>query len=391
MNPEPCVWLGTLVSTLASWLIGTTVPPAPEAPMCSAAFVWGINGHPTQQATYSSETSLKAQLDYLDRLGVSHYRLDLTVDTFGVVDSFRSGRSVSFERVLAAATARNLQLLPVLTRRPDYRATAAENYRTGYLIGLRFATQYGARLQYVEAGNETEDGALRSNVRMDSLTGIPDTNYWAGTEISHYDPARLEILISFLDGLAGGLREGAPHIQIIIDVAGRHYGFFEALQQAGVDFDVYGLHWYSDMDDDAGGFTAVLDALGRMPRPNLPVWVTEVNRRDGSHAERPGDDQATWISRFAAEAAADPRVSAFFVYELLDQPAFESSYGLVTCPAEATDPTCLTGRMPKPAFDAYRQVILDHGQGIAGNRRMPGTVGAAPASYFLQQSEGVAD
>lgn len=386
MTPGPCPWLSTLAGALASWLIGTTVPPVAEAPLCSTGFVWGVNGHPTQQSTYSSEPSLQAQLDYLDQLGATHYRIDLTVDTFGVVDSFHSGRSVSFDRVLSAATARNLQLLPVLTRRPDYRATPTANYRGGYLMGLRFAMEYGAHLQHIEAGNETEDGALRYNVGADSLTGAPDTSYWAGTEVSHYDPERLKVVISFLDGLTRGIRDGAPHIQIIIDVAGRHYGFFEALQQAGVDFDVYGLHWYSDMHDDAGGFVAVLDALERLPRPYLPVWVTEVNRRDGSRAERPGDDQVTWISRFARAATADPRVKAFFIYELLDQPAFASSYGLVTCPAEAADPFCLSGRQTKPAFEAYRRVILDH-QNIVGDQGLPGSLEAEPASYHLRAGD----
>jgi hypothetical protein len=371
------------VSALASWLVGSSVPPPADAPACSTVFVWGINGHPTQQATYSSEGSLAAQLDYLEQLGVSHYRLDLTVDSMGIVDSFHSGRSVSFDRVLSAAAARHLQLLPVLTRRPDYRATPAANHRAGYLMGLRFAAQYGARLEHIEAGNETEDGALRYNVVVDSLTGVPDTSYWAGTEISHYDPERLTVVISFLDGLVRGIHDAAPHIQIIIDVAGRHYGFFEALQQAGVDFDVYGLHWYSDMDQDAGGFAAVLDALGRPPLRNLPVWVTEVNRREGSHGERAGDDQAMWITRLANDISFHPQVTAFFVYELLDQPAFESSYGLVTCPADQMDPFCLTGRELKPAFDAYRRVIHGCRPSIvrAGLWRTPGSLDAELAGF----------
>lgn len=351
----------TLVVGLATGLIRSTPSHPRDAPACHAAFVWGVNGHPTQQATYSSHESLEAQLKYLDHLGVTHYRLDLTVDTFGVVDSFQSGRSVSFERVLTAAAAHNLQLLPVLTRRPDYRASPLANHRSAYLMARRFATRYGARLRHIEAGNETEDGALRYNLLVDSVTGLPDTSYWAGTDDTHYDPERLKVVVAFLDGMVQGIRHGAPHLQIIINVAGRHYGFFEALQRAGVDFDIYGVHWYSNMHYDAGGFAALLKDLGRLPRPHLPVWLTEVNRRNGSQAERPGDDQAAWIARLATQLSAYPQVKAFFVYELLDQPAFASSYGLVTCPPEAVDPFCIRGRFPKPAFEGYRRVILAQG------------------------------
>lgn len=356
--PQSWTWWATLAVALSTGSIRSTPTHAGTASECHAPFVWGVTGHPTQQASYSSEESLEAQLKYLDQLGVSHYRLDLTVDTFGVVDSFHSGRSVSFDRVLTAAAAQDLQLLPVLTRRPDYRASPLANHRAAYLMARRFAARYGARLSQIEAGNETEDEALRYNVVVDSVTGRPDTSYWSGTDDTHYDPERLKVAIAFLGGMVQGIREAAPHLQIIINVAATHYGYFEALQRAGVDFDIYGLHWYSNMHYDAGGFAAVLNGLGRLPRPHLPVWMTEVNRRNGSQAEAPSDDQAAWIARLAAQLSGHPQVKAFFVYELLDQPAFGSSYGLVTCPPEAVDPSCTTGRSPKPAFERYRRVIL---------------------------------
>ena len=371
------------------WVLLVVVVSSPaiassqNSAVCDRPFVWGVNGHPTQQAAYSSEESLDSQLNDLIALGATHYRVDLTVDTLGLIGSFPSGPGVSFDRVLQAATERGIQLLPVLTRRPDYRAPPEANFRVAYLIGRHFAARHGAHLCQIEAGNETEQDALRYTVVVDSLTGVPDTSYWAGTELSHYDPERLKVVLSFLGGLAQGIRKGAPHVQVVIDVAGRHYGFFEALQRAGVEFDIYGLHWYSDMLDGAGGLPAVLDALGRLPRPNLPVWITEVNRRHGSQAERPGDDQATWIRRLAGAATASPRVKAFFIYELLDQPASASSYGLVTCPAGAAHPTCPAGRELKPAFDIYRGVILDH-QYLAGSRRIPGSLEAEPASYRLR-------
>jgi len=348
---------------------------------CDPAFAWGVNGHPTQQAVYSGAETLRSQLNYLLALGATHYRVDLTVDTLGSVASFPSGLSLSFDRVLQAASDRGITLLPVLTRRPDYRVSPETNFRTGYLIGRRFAERYGWQLCQIEAGNETEEGALRYSAATDPLTGRSDTNYWAGTQLDHYDPERLNTVLHFLGGLTRGLREGAPQVQIVIDVAGRHYGFFEALERAGVDFDIYGLHWYSDMDDAGGGFAAALEELERPPRRPLPIWVTEVNRRGGSQAERPGDDQGAWIRRLAAHAAENSRVKGFFVYELLDQPAHQSWYGLVSCPTGGFESLCLGGRRRKPAFETYREAIRQHQRGWARTRRQQPAVGVAPVNY----------
>ncbi|RYD35089.1 MAG: hypothetical protein EOP87_07965 [Verrucomicrobiaceae bacterium] len=138
-----------------------------------------------------------------------------------------------------------------------------------------------------------------------------------------------------------------------------HYGFIERLKQDNAaDFDILAWHWYSEMGDITAASDRKIDVIRLLKdRYGKPIWITEINRRDGSKGgmER---EQAEYIAGPVAKLAAHPDVEAIFLYELLDEPYFgesgESDYGLVTVekgsgkwkPADR-----------KPGFGALRKVI----------------------------------
>ena len=308
-------------------------------------FIWGIQGHPGKQVAYAaSGAGLTEQLDYLQRLGVTHYRIDLYPDSLGRVDP-------AFRGMVAAAESRNISILPVLVAHPDTAASVPANYRRGHAIGSAFASRHRDQFSHIEAGNELEVGTLRFTV--DSSVHPARISYFEGADLDNYVDHLLTRTTAFLRGMTDGIHSGSPGTRVIINAGWRHYGFFEALRRDGVNFDVYGYHWYSEMGDFAA------EVLPHLPG-NREIWVTEANRRNTSDSYSNPAEQAAWIGRVSRRLAAIPRVRALFIYELYDQPAVgatdpESHYGLVAC----SDETCSGPRRLKPGFHAYRDVIRE--------------------------------
>lgn len=310
--------------------------------------VWGVNGHPLTGWPYMRPEALEDQFKYLDSLQVSHYRIDLFVDTLN--NEVRPG-DISFEDLLDIADRHHISILPVFNERPDVTDRPGTqgievNYRAGYKIGHTFASKYGSRVTHIEAGNELDYVSLLD--RMD------------GSDLSKYDSTKLALTTAFLRGMTQGIREGAPGVKIIIDAGGwYHYAFFSALQRDSVDYDIIGVHWYSgavDIDAPINGGMSVLDHLGAFRKD---IWITEADRMHGSLNEASSDSQSFWIEKYVRDYRELEQVKAFFVYELYDDANLDdvgqAHYGLIECSAQPTN--CIGVKTPKPAFDAYRYGI----------------------------------
>jgi hypothetical protein len=281
--------------------------PRPPRPRVRAAietrgFIWGVQGHPGNQAAYAaSGEGLVSQLDYLDSLGASHYRVDVDPDSAGTVHP-------EFGGIVDAAAARGIEILPVLVAHPDWAAPESLNYSRGYAIGFNFASRYRGRFTHVEAGNELDNQVLKFTI--DSTVDPARRNYQEGSSLDQYVDTLLSKTTWFLRGMTEGIHRGSPGTKVIIDAGWRHYAYFDALHRGGVPFDVYGYHWYSEM----GNFA--VEVLAHLPDPSKEVWLTEANRRNTEDSLNDPAAQAEWIAWFARELLAIPRVKALFIYEL---------------------------------------------------------------------------
>jgi hypothetical protein len=150
-----------------------------------------------------------------------------------------------------------------------------------------------------------------------------------------------------------------PAASTIVDTAGwLHYGFIERLvKEDRVPFDILAWHWYSEMGDITN-VQGKRDLVAWLQRYGKPLWITEINRRDGSKGNQ-GEAQAEYVRKTAARFRADPRIRSFFIYELLDEPYFgaqgESDYGLVEVRKGSTGKWEVSRR--KPVFDALKSVV----------------------------------
>ena len=348
------------VCSLSFGLIGlgtasATTPTASSPEPAARPFAWGVNGHPLTQVGYL-DVPIPRQLDLVTVLSAGWYRFDCNAEGF-------RRNTARFDELLAEAERRHLHLLPVLFSSPSGRsesATPARIREAAHTFARDIAARYKGRITHWELSNELDTAAM---IRKGETTRSGKLWVWGDADGSspddfhedRYQKAKAEIA-----GLQEGVKAADPGAVTIIDTAGwLHYGFVERLvREDRVPFDVLAWHWYSEMGD----ITKVrgkLDLLNLLGGYGKPLWITEIDRRDGSRGGN-AQEQASYLGQTAAQMAARPDVGAFFVYELLDEPYFgatnpESHYGLVELAQDAGG-TWRVARK-KAAFDAYRTAI----------------------------------
>ena len=317
-------------------------------------FRWGINGHPVSQESYW-QVPIATQLDLVAESGAIWYRFDLSAEAF-------HGNTDRVDALLAGAERRHLRLLPVLCAEPgarDTKATPAQIRAAAAAFAKEVVSHYKGRITHWELNNELDAYAL---IRKGETTRSGKLWQWGdaeGSDPDTYDEGRYQKAKAEILGLHEGVKAADPQAQTIVDTAGwLHYGFIERLvKEDHVPFDILAWHWYSE----CGDITRVqgkLNLIEYLQRYRTPLWLTEINRRDGSkHGKE--SEQAAYLGQTAAQLRANPGVAAYFVYELLDEPCFgadgESDYGLVEVAKDQAGHWQVSHR--KPAFAAFQAAI----------------------------------
>jgi hypothetical protein len=313
---------------------------APGAAAAEVAF--GVNGHPF---TAYPGISLEAQLDLVEDLGASSYRVNVSdID-----------QADALETLIAGAAARGITILPVLTPVLDFDALDdAALHDAAYAFGEAFAERFASDVPVFELGNEMENYALIEPCEMrDDGSQYPcEWGTAGGVEpLDYYGPRYAEVA-AVLRGLSEGVKSAAPESRRAIGTAGwGHTGFFERLQADGIEWDITVWHMYGE---DPQWALDILRCYGH------PIWITEFNHSGGSaggdEAQRDGLVDA--IRRIRVLAGRYD-IEAAHIYELLDEPywapGLEASMGLVQL-LPAADDAWTIGPL-KPAFAAVRDLI----------------------------------
>ena len=305
------------------WVILSFGILALTAGMGAEPVQWGVNGHPLTQEGYL-DLPVGAQLDLVSELGAGWYRFD-----------FNEKNVARCEELVAEAERRKIHLLPILDSSPGGRTEDAppEQIRAAaFAFAKGVVGRFKGKITHWELSNELDEPAMirkGEKTRSGKLWewDAPDGSSPDDYEESRYQKARAEI-----QGLHEGVKAADPGALTIVDTAGwLHYGFIERLvNEDKAAFDILSWHWYSEMGD-LSAVQGKLDLVALLKRYGKPLWLTEINRRDGSkHGKEM--DQAQYMSKNVAKIAATPGIAALFIYELLDEPYFgegESNYGLV--------------------------------------------------------------
>ena len=283
---------------------GFFVRPLPEIKKGNSKeknrLIIGINGHPLNQLAYS-KMSVAMQFDVIKKLGINYYRFDAPIDYNGSIKNEKT-----FYEMTSIAKVNNIGLLPMVYMIGlDFKDDTAVSYKKGYVIGDTFAKKYGRYFHYYELGNEedlliTKKGTSGSN---------PDD----------YDIEKLKTAACFWKGMIKAIKVHDPHALIVINTGGWfHYVFFDLLTNQGVNYDIIGYHWYSDMDDYSKTVNVNISKL-LTQKFHKPVWFTEINISNGTNGNTE-EKQNLWISSFIKSCRKYPGVEAVFIYELLDEP-----------------------------------------------------------------------
>lgn len=195
-------------------------------------FTWGVVMHtPGGTPTYSS-LNLEKQLHYAAQMGSRLIRVDAG---FGSVSEL--------DKLVQLCNEYKMKVMLVVYI-PD--RTFDDNYNTDTISQwfFSFASRYdgnhgNGKVDYIQIDNEM-DLPLLAAANPDSIA--PD-----GTKISHYNEEDIKNLTVQVKAAISGIRQASSDIKTVINMSWTHYGMLEYFYNSGVEWDIIGSDWYSNM------------------------------------------------------------------------------------------------------------------------------------------------
>lgn len=301
-------------------------------------FVWGINGHPLTQEAYKQAT-WDEQVLFLEELGVKSYRLDVPLNTNGVIR-----HEVKFKQFVKQLNKSGITIFPVVF--PKFNRNEDDStvvYTALFNEGKLFCQKYYQSLDVIEVGNELEIGLLKQKGTTD------------GTKAGHYDLMKSRKLMWNLAAFIDGVKSVKPSIRVSLSLAWTHWYYLELLENYKVNYDIIGYHWYDNMGDITNVVKPYGDFLpGLVAKYGKEIWITEFNIYKGT-LNRSVEKQDLYLVNSLSKILQQGIVSGFFFYELFDEPVFK-----LKAPQEAYYGLLKKDNLKyqkKPAFHTYKKII----------------------------------
>lgn len=193
---------------------------------------------------------------------------------------------------------------------------------------------YG-KIDFIQLDNERDLPLLSA-----SADGKPAPN---GDLPEHWNEEYLHNVTEQMKAAVKGVKESGNEAKTIINFCWKHYGMLQYFMDNGVEWDICGHDWYSDMMGafERSGSTAygigeqVYEMFGK------PIILCETNMF-GKKADFDENDASNWdlFVRCMEDCYSKDYVIGFSVYELFDELRFdehdnaynqESHFGLVYC------------------------------------------------------------
>jgi hypothetical protein len=295
--------------------LATTSTSSSKITVVGSTLQLGINGHPLSDAPYIA-TSATDQMQILKNMGMSWYRIAVQSTSDGSI-------TVPYlsNPLIKAAAAANVKLLPMLyPRTMSLSMSESAAYTAGKLLGSNFAAKNGQYFTYYELGNDLDLKAL-----------LPNTT---GASQKDYDQAKFKIIAAYLKGMDVGIKSKDPDAKTIISAGWLHYGFLRELEGYGVNYDIVGYHWYSEMEGAARNAPYYIDDITVKLNslfPSKPLWITETGLRY-KNVSTHEEDQNAFLSKFITKCKNNPKIKVLMIYELFNEPyksTLEANYGIL--------------------------------------------------------------
>lgn len=234
----------------------------------------------------------------------------------------------------------------------DFFETA--NYSMGYEWGKYIASHFAGKINYYQMLNEVSGTAMKPQ--------------FPGFRPDDYDEKKYQALKNYLKGMSDAIAQFDPGAQRVVTAHFLGTAMIDRLIKDGVNFEVIGWDWYSDMGDS---LTKKYhgDQVFNIPQhfqfSGKKFWISELNRSHGSF-ENKEVEQSQYIKKIIDEAVQSKLVQGIFVFMMFDStsayhgiPDNNNTWGLIT---NKQDPVTKDWFFDskKPAYYMYQAIIRSH-------------------------------
>lgn len=194
-------------------------------------FLWGSLLHAREWGSSFKAANLETQLYQLASVGGKILRVDIRETSYDQLDKTVKLCNAYGIKVMGIA------YLPGRTFDPN--ANVDYNYLKEYYrkIATRYDGKHGhGKIDYLQIDNELDNHLISYSGRSGNFMNISD-----------FPEASLEKIASQVDVAIDAVHEANPEMKTIINIAWVHYGILKYFYQYGVEWDITGHDWYSDM------------------------------------------------------------------------------------------------------------------------------------------------
>ncbi len=342
-----CLILVLVISGSAIWLINH------GRSLQADEMHWGAQLRPSSLATpttvvdFDWKSNIAQQLEYAKTLGLTTVRFDIEPDPRVVPEMLKMAKQAGLETILIVNTPH------------DFASTTTDFTKLGHDLGDDVVVKYGGMVDIWQLANEVTGSAVHQPT--DQGPRLPNSyNLF-------YDQTRYTNVRNYVKAMGLAIRADDPKAKLMLTGHWVLTDIFPMLEKDGVPFDIVGWDWYSTEGDDPA-----VRKIDNFPDLNLPqyftnmgkqFWIAEANQ-DGGSSNGQIQDQADWFARFGANVRKDPLIKGVIEQQLPDDAngilthQTAASLGLVSVVINK-DGSAAYGS-PKPAFNAYQQVVANH-------------------------------
>ena len=237
------------------------------------------------------------QVDNLKKLGVNHLRSNFEKNGMTPVKWAND--------LIVDSTQKNNWNLSFIVEDPFGDFFSEANYNSGYEWGKIVGAQYPQKVDYYQLANEVSGTLISSGNGMSN---------------KDYDQKKYDIMKNYLMGLRDGIHEKDPNAKFIVSAHCVCYAIIDMLIEDGLEFDVIGWNWYSEMGDDLTkkqtDEVGIIDIPGHFAKTKKLFWITEVNQSGG---DMDGEQkQADYLQRILDNSYNSDSIDGVFIFRFAD-------------------------------------------------------------------------
>ena len=303
-------------------------------------FIWGVSMYPFAADHVYIQKNWISQLALAKNLNVDYVRIKW--DDAAYTDP--KANLEFHDKFLKEIFNQKLGLYLILE--PDQDLKKMDNaYEEGYQTASRVASFYKGKIDYYQLMNESASNAIKGP-------------QYSGEKESDYDPVLYPIVRDWIKGASAAIEKEDPSAKRVVTDQWTHYAFFDMLEKDGIDYDVLGWDWFSDMglmgDKKLSSGQTILEKLQSFGKP---VILAEVNARPNKNGQDE-EKQSNYIQAMA-DWAKQQKLAGFFVHVLTDATSRDfktvDRYGLVKI--EKNEKERFIIGTPRKAYQTYKEII----------------------------------